>query len=142
MIIPMLYCAQLFSHLQLIATSWTVVHQPSLSMGILQARILEWVACFFLQGIFPTQASNPGLLHCRPILYHLSHQESLIISIAIEKVFEKIQYPKSSQGSLVVKNQSASIGDARLWVQSLCQEDLLEKDRVPTPASLPGKSHG
>ena len=27
-----------------------------------------------LQGIFPTQRSNPGLLHCRWILYHLSHQ--------------------------------------------------------------------
>ena len=29
-----------------------------------------------LQGIFPTQGSNPGLLHCRRILYHLSHQGS------------------------------------------------------------------
>ena len=26
-----------------------------------------------VQGIFPTQGSNPGLLHCRQILYHLSH---------------------------------------------------------------------
>ena len=30
----------------------------------------------FLQGIFPTQGSNSGLLHCRWILYHLSHQGS------------------------------------------------------------------
>ena len=29
-----------------------------------------------LQGIFPTQESNPGLPHCRWILYHLSHQGS------------------------------------------------------------------
>ena len=29
-----------------------------------------------LQGIFPTQGLNPGLPHCRHILYHLSHQES------------------------------------------------------------------
>jgi len=29
-----------------------------------------------LQGIFPTQESNPGLPHPRPILYHLSHQGS------------------------------------------------------------------
>ena len=28
---------------------------------------------FLLQGIFPTQGSNPGVLHCRKILYHLSH---------------------------------------------------------------------
>ena len=27
-----------------------------------------------LQGIFPTQWSNLRLPHCRPILYHLSHQ--------------------------------------------------------------------
>ena len=27
-----------------------------------------------LQDIFPTQGSNPGLLHCRWILYQLSHQ--------------------------------------------------------------------
>ena len=30
----------------------------------------------FLQGIFLTQGSNPGLLHCRWILYCLSHQGS------------------------------------------------------------------
>jgi len=29
-----------------------------------------------LQGIFLTHGSNPGLLHYRQILYHLSHQES------------------------------------------------------------------
>ena len=32
--------------------------------GILQARTLAWVTSL-LQGIFPTQGSNPGLLHCR-----------------------------------------------------------------------------
>ena len=30
-----------------------------------------------LQGIFPTQGSNPGLTHCRWILYQLSHKENL-----------------------------------------------------------------
>ena len=29
-----------------------------------------------LQGIFPTQGSNPGLPYCRQILYSLSHQGS------------------------------------------------------------------
>ena len=36
--------------------------------GILQARILEWIAFPLLQGIFPTQGSNPGLPHCWRIL--------------------------------------------------------------------------
>ena len=31
-----------------------------------------------LQGIFPTQGSNPGLLHCRRILYQLSQREALV----------------------------------------------------------------
>ena len=33
--------------------------------GISQARILEWAAIPFLQGMFPAQESNPGLAHCR-----------------------------------------------------------------------------
>ena len=33
-------------------------------------------SCSLLQGIFPTQGSNPGLPHCRCILYQLSHQRS------------------------------------------------------------------
>ena len=40
--------------------------------GILHTRIL--VGCHW--GIFPTQRSNSGLLHCRHILYILSHQGS------------------------------------------------------------------
>ena len=35
---------------------------------------------FLLQEIFPTQGLNPGLLHCRWILYHLSHLGSLASS--------------------------------------------------------------
>ena len=33
-------------------------------------------SCSLLQGIFPTQGSNPRLMHCRQILYRLSHQGS------------------------------------------------------------------
>ena len=35
-----------------------------------------WHSLSLLQGIFTTQGSNPGLPHCRRILYHLSHQGS------------------------------------------------------------------
>ena len=37
-------CASLLSHVQLVVTSWTATCQAPLSMGIFQARILEWVA--------------------------------------------------------------------------------------------------
>ena len=47
--------------------------------GILKARILEWVSHSFLQGVFLTQRSNLNFLHCRQILYGLSHQGSAIL---------------------------------------------------------------
>ena len=37
-------CSVHFSHILLFATLWTVACQASVSRGILQARILEWVA--------------------------------------------------------------------------------------------------
>ena len=45
-----------------------------------------------LQGSFPTQGSNPGLSHCRWILYHLSHQGS-------RRILGWIAYPFSRGSS-------------------------------------------
>ena len=60
---------------------WTAAHQAPLSMEILRARILEWVAMPSSRG--SSQGLNPGLLHCRQILYQLSYQESPNICIHI-----------------------------------------------------------
>ena len=57
--------------MRLLNSSWS----GSSVHGILQATILEW-ELFLLQGIFPSQGLNPGLLRCRQILDHLSHQGS------------------------------------------------------------------
>ena len=49
---------------------WSSVH------GLVQARILEWVAISSSRGIFPSQGSKLCLLRlldCRQILYHLCH---------------------------------------------------------------------
>ena len=64
--------------------------------GILQARILKWVALPLLQGIFPNQGSNPGLPHCRWFLYQLSHQGS-------PRILELVAYP-FSRGSSQSRN--------------------------------------
>ena len=45
-----------------------------------------------LQEIFPTQGSNPGLPHCRRILYQLSHKGS-------PRILEWVVYPFSSRTS-------------------------------------------
>ena len=41
--------------------------------GILQARVLEWVCHFLLQGTFPTQELSLGLLHSRQIVHQRSY---------------------------------------------------------------------
>ena len=58
------------------ATPRTVAHQAPLSIGILQARILEWVAMSSSRGSSQPRAQTHGLSHSRQILYHLSHQGS------------------------------------------------------------------
>ena len=60
-------------------TPWTVAHQTPLSdssvHGILQERILEQVAIPFSRGSSLPKHWTAGLLYCRQILYHLSHQD-------------------------------------------------------------------
>ena len=43
-ILVLLSCAWLLSHVRLFATPWTVARQAPLYLGILQARVLEWIA--------------------------------------------------------------------------------------------------
>ena len=40
----------------------------------------------FLQGVFPTQGSNPGLPHCRQVLYQLSHKGSPLSSQRVPEI--------------------------------------------------------
>ena len=67
-----------------------------------------------LQRIFPIQRSNPGLPHCRQILYHLSYQGS-------PRILAWVAYPFSRGLDLGIK-----LGSPSLQVDSL-------------PAELPGK---
>ena len=72
-------CAQLHSHVQLFVTSWAVACQAPLSVG--SPGKDTGVGCHsLLQGIFPTQGSNPTLLCSsigRQILYHCATWEAL-----------------------------------------------------------------
>ena len=86
--------------------------------GILQARILEWVAIPF----FLTQGSNPGLLHCRQILYRLSHCEGRRVE-GINK--KKVKRGKESFLPLSRLSQiSASPSES-------CQEEIKAGNKVP-----------
>ena len=86
---------------------WLFVNSSGLNTGMGSRSLL--------QGIFPTQKFNQGLLHCRWIFYQLSHQGS-------PDIFEWVAYSFSSRSSLPgIKPESPAL-----------QAD-------PLPAELPGK---
>ena len=70
--IIMFYTINLQSQVKVTQSCPTLYDPMDLVHGILQSRILEWLNLSLLQGILPTQGSNPGLLCCRQILYQLS----------------------------------------------------------------------
>ena len=60
--LPVIVCVLSRSVMSDSATPWTVACQASLFMGILQARILEWVALPSIKG--SSQPSNPSQISC------------------------------------------------------------------------------
>ena len=105
-----------------------------------------------LQGILPTQGSNPGFPHCRQILYQLSHKGGPII-------LEWVAYPFSSRpshpgiqpGSPGLQSDSLPIELSRKpiclqrgrpgfnpWVH----KSPWRRESQPTPVFLTEKSHG
>ena len=74
-----------FSCVRLFVTSWTVSHQTPLSMGFSRQEYWSGLPCP-LPGDLPDPGIKPGLLHCRQILYHLSHQ-------TLAKVIPSMPFP-------------------------------------------------
>ena len=98
-----IYCPQIHGCCSCsVAQSCPILHDPidlsspgSSVHGILQVGTLP----FLLQGIFLTQGSNPGLLHCRQILYHLSHQGSSFYSILYFLMFTSLFFHIKTKSS-------------------------------------------
>ena len=72
------------SCVRLFATPWAVACPRLLHPWDFLGKSTEVGCHFLLQGIFPTQGSNPGLPHCRQTLYHLSHQGCLFIDVSVK----------------------------------------------------------
>ena len=70
-------------------------NSPGQNTGVGNLSLLKW--------IFPTQGSNPGLLHYRWILYQLSHKGS-------PSVLEWVAYPFSGGSSRPRNGTGANIG--------------------------------
>ena len=85
------------SRVQLFATSWTVAYQASPSMGFSRQEYQSGLPFPSPNaGIFPTQGSNPGLLHCRQPLYPQNHLVIVNLSMLDEEIiydfFSFIEY--------------------------------------------------
>ena len=114
--------------IQMLANSWTwrsnycvshsVASDSLWSHGWLSARLLcpwrfsrqeYWVGCHsLLQGIFTSHGLNPGLLHCRQILYHLSHQRKLTKQTSTRKIIKlKMKWRSYNQYHRNTKNHKS-----------------------------------
>ena len=109
-------CVLSQSRVWLFGTPWTVARllcpwdSPGKDTG---------VGCHaLLQGIFPTQRSNPGLLHCSWILYHLSHHGS--------------PYKYTAVAAAAVKSPQSDSVRPHWW----------QPTRLPRPWDSPGKKTG
>ena len=80
-----------------------------------------------LQGIFPTQGSNPGLLHCRQILHQLSCQGSpLQLVLWCQSIYS------------LTHSFTHSLMHSFIIPYCLALGSLLRKQREPGRASVPG----
>ena len=71
-----------------------------------------------LQGIFPTLGSNPGPLHCRQILYQLSHKGS-------PRILEWVAYPFSNGYSWSRNGTKVSCIAGRFFTNWAIREALI-----------------
>ena len=104
--------------------SCSVVSDSSRPHGLKPTRLLcPWnlpgkntgVGCHsLLLGIFPTQGSNPGLPHCRQILYRLSQHES-----CAERT------PESRAESPISKNT------AECYSRNSCEKTTRDWEKIP-----------
>ena len=123
-------CVSLLSRVWL-STLWTVASQAPLSMGF--SRQDSGVGCHaILQRIFPIQGMNPGLPHCKWILYCLSHQGS-------PRVLEWVAY-SFSRGSSWPRNWNRVSSIAGEFFTSWAIEEANYGVPLPSPTTEGSRS--
>ena len=131
------------SRAQLFANPWTVVYKAPLCPWNFPGKSTGVGCHFLLQGIFPTQGSNPGLPHCRrhftvwatreahpPLwMWELDHKEGwtpkhwCFWTVVLEKTLEcplnckemKLVNPKENQSWIFIGRTDAEAEAPILW---------------------------
>ena len=98
------------SRVRLFVTPWTVAPQAPLPMEFSR----QDTGMGFLQGIFLTQGSNQGLLHCKQILYCLSSQGSIRLQMVVSS--SPTVWPKKRVYQIFILQPQSSIVSWILFV--------------------------
>ena len=113
---------------------WQALSLPPGKPDGLSGNSTEMDFNFLLQGIFPTQGSNPGLPHCRQMLYHLSHQEVLKIPNNCINLKSKVIYRQFKQ---ILSKTSHFIQFSRSVVSDSLRSHGMQHVRPPCPSPTP-----
>ena len=93
-----------------------------------------------LQGIFPTPGSNPGLPHCRWILYHLSHKRSpdlglLKVSTAMKHRNELVIFWPSLPSGISHRFSLWNVNTIYLWWSLSWRSLPSRQDHLSSPSN-------
>ena len=116
---------------QLFEAPWTIYcpwNSPGQNTGVGSLSLL--------QGIFPTQGLNPGLLHCRQILYHLSHKGSP--DSTISQSVQSLSYVRLFATPWITACQaSLSITNSQILLKLMSIEPVMPSNHLCPPLLLP-----
>ena len=99
----------MLSHVQLFAIPWTIAHQTLLFVKFSRQEYWSRVPSL-LQGNHPDLRSTLGLLHCRQILYCLSHLQLPISSLYVHNCSSNLF---SIKQNMVFLNQNISLSSKK-----------------------------
>ena len=132
-----------FNRVQLFTTQWTTQSwiSPGQNTGVGSLSRLH--------RILPTHRSNPGLPHCRQILYHLSYQGSLrILQWVANPFFRRSSWPRNRTRGFCIAGGFFTSWPSRealpLSISSVTQSCLtlwphgLQHASLPCPLPTPG----
>ena len=129
---------KLHSHAWLFVTPWTVACTNLLHPLDFLGKSTGVGCHFLLQGIFPTQGSNPGLQHCRQTLYCLSHQgkskaeePEIKLPTSVGSLRKQKSSRKTSTSALLTTPKPLTV-----WVTTNCRKYLKTWEyQITWPAS-------
>ena len=116
-LVNMILYAQLLSCVQLFATPWTVSLPASSVHGILQARILEWVAMPFSRGSFWFSC---GSCISSQILYHWATREASHVISLLKTLQQLPSVHRTMFKILFLADSDSPVVSSSLWPSSLC----------------------